>query len=127
MQFVSHSHKMALISLGSYYLLLCIGNPDLFGNGLKREEEGERERVFLFTISSRRREKLIKGREFQEAASMDPILAKTEWANVFFRQAPQNQCAWRTRNREINHRALTEEKREEKQFTKPTHVAVYLF
>ena len=33
---------------------------------------------FLFTPSSRRREKLIKGREFREPASTDPILATTE-------------------------------------------------
>ena len=43
MQFVSHSHKMAPISLGFYHLLLCIGNPDVWWNGLNREEEEEKE------------------------------------------------------------------------------------
>ena len=69
-----------------------------------------RERVFLFTPSSRRREKLIKGWEFREAGSTDPVLTKTEGAKVdfLFRLAPQIQCAWRMRNREINHCALKE-------------------
>ena len=78
---------MELFSLGFYCLLLCIGNLDILENGLKREEEEERE-FFLFTPSSRRREKLIKGRA---PASMDPTLAKTEGAKVFifFRLGPQ--------------------------------------
>ena len=67
---------MALFPLGFYYLLLCIGNLDVLGNGLEEKRES-----FLFTPSSRRRKQLIKG---WEAVSTDPILAKTEGAKVFF-------------------------------------------
>ena len=39
MQFDSDSHKVALISVG---FTVSIGNPDVLGNGLKKEEEEER-------------------------------------------------------------------------------------
>ena len=96
---------MALFSLGFCYLLLCIGNLDVLENGLKTES-------FLLTPSSRRHQKLIKGREFREAASTDPYWQKRNGAKVFFFSffalGLQNQCARRTRNREINHCAPTE-------------------
>ena len=73
MQSVSHSQKMALISVGFYYL---IGKPGVLGNGLTREEEEVRDTSILFTSSLRRHEKLTKAREFQETTSPDPKFSK---------------------------------------------------
>ena len=79
---ISHSHKMALIFVGFYYLYWKSG---MAWREKKRKTERERERVFfLFTPSSRRREELNKGWEFREAASTGPNICKRSGQNVLF-------------------------------------------
>ena len=75
---------------------------------MKREEEEERERPYLFTLSSRRREKLNKGGNPRSGLMTDSKFNKNGRDKIvfFFSPGPENQCARRTRNREINHCAL---------------------
>ena len=100
------SHKKAIILLVNVFTISALS---VSGIGLKKEEEEERERPFLFTSSSRRREKLNKGRDSGKRPPADSKLAKAERTEVFFfffSPGPENQCARRTRNRQINHCAL---------------------
>ena len=97
---------LPVFPLGFYYLLLCIGNPDVLGNGLKREEEEEREReVFVHTL-------LTSAWKIDQRAGTGlhgPNIGKNGRGKsvfFFFHLGPQNQCARRMRNREINHCAL---------------------
>ena len=93
MQSTSHSHKATLISVD---FTICIENLDLLGNGLKREEEEERGRIFC-----------SHGRHVG-VTNCTKDGSSGKWTIFFFRflPGPQNQCARRTRNREINHHAL---------------------
>ena len=53
--------------------------------------------------------KVEQVREFREAASMDQKFGKNGRDRIVcFSPGPENQCARRTRNREINHCALSQ-------------------
>ena len=77
-------------------------------NEREGERERERERGHFCHILLMYAWKLNKGRECRKAASTDPKLDinGTDRTVFFFRVAPENQCARRTRNREINHCTL---------------------
>ena len=102
-----------------FFCWFLLSALSVLGMGLKREEE-EKERQFLSTPSSRRREKLNKGWEFREAASWRTQNCKKKKKKkkkegtemFFFLSLPALKInARRTRNREITYCALAKDRR----------------
>ena len=101
----SHSQKMA--PNFCWFPTACIRNPDVLAIGLKplRDEEEERE-LFFFVHTL-----LTSGVKIEQRAGIPgsdlhgPSIGKNGRDKSFFSPGTQNQCAQRTKNREINHSA----------------------
>ena len=105
MESIFHFYKkgMALISIGFYYLYWKSGR---LGEWFEERRRRGRERIFCSHPPHVGVKSWTKGKNSGKRPPRTQYWQIQKGENFFFRLAQNNECARRTRNREINHCAL---------------------